>query len=381
MTKPFNSFYYDIEVITPVHVGGAKENDYIIGQDYFYEDGKYCFVDKTAIQRSLTNLEIASYSNALIGGNFLGAAQILKNKSKINQNYIIHTSSCSVKPQSYDVIKRHIGDGMGNLYIPGSSVKGAIAGVIGTYLMRMTNQNEFRPSDVFGNINNNLMRYVQVGDMIFNCYGEVTPIKVFSGDINGNYNTQGTFSGEGKWKDQSRGGHNTKFNENNFVTLQEALIEGSTSKIRINWADGIIITISNINQQSLARNVQHFENFSGNNLLSLIHAHTNRFLEQEIEYFQKFTNEYFYDAVDHLNDLKSQNKPNAPLLRIGSGSGFHAITGNWKFNNHVTTGQVFDINRNPINAINYKTRKVSFFVDDEDYLRFQLPGFIKLTPQ
>jgi hypothetical protein len=64
---------------------------------------------------------------------------------------------------------------------------------------------------------------------------------------------------------------------------------------------------------------------------------------------------------------------------LGSGSGFHAITGNWKYRDHTMTEQAEGRQRNLINAIKYKTRKVSFYDDNSgNHQILTLPGFVKI---
>ncbi len=374
LKSPFISFNYHAEAVTPIHIGASKENDYAAGQDYFYESGIYYFILKRRLYKTLTNQQVAQYANALANNNTRDAERVLSQAADKDPDLVYHSSECPFEPQPS--IKKHIADGMGNLIIPGSSLKGAIRSIIGKYLMQETRQNRFDERELFGTINNNLMRYLQVGDIGFTQKGEVTPFKIFSGDVQGVYKRE--FEGIGMWKHQRNGGHNTAFNSSGFVTHAETLIEGASSMVRLNWADEIFKAVPDALKHTIAR---FYDYYKDNNWLEIAQSHTREYLEQEIAFFERFPNDDFDYAIDILKDLVEQNNaPNTALIRLGAGSGFHAITGNWKYRNHVDTEQAIDRGRQPMNAIQYKTRKVGFYnVDNETYKQF--PGYLKLTYQ
>lgn len=373
MNKPFKSFQYDIEVITPLHIGAAKESEYILGQDYFFEDGCYHFVDTRKIMKELTAQQLEMYTTSLLNFNDDTSSKILSEVADKNESVIIYSSYCPFKPIQQS-IKKHISDGMGNLIIPGSSLKGAISGIIGKQLMKLTGQNTFDSNILFGRIQNSLMRYLQVGDATFNVYGEVTLQKIFSADLIDRYNNRGN-QGAGMWKHERRGGHGEQFNTKGFVTAAEMLIEESVSECRINWADGLLEIIPN---NLLHQNMRFFELFSKENMLKIIRDHTEEYLKQEIHFFTSFPNEDFDDVIEILNNLIHVNKTEcSALIRLGAGSGYHAITGNWRFSDHTSTFQAEDRN-GFVNAINYKTRKVAFYRQNDE-IKLSFPGFIKLT--
>jgi CRISPR/Cas system CSM-associated protein Csm5 (group 7 of RAMP superfamily) len=372
MKAPFTSFNYTVEVITPIHIGAAKENDYALGQDYYYDNGTYYFLNKRQLFKNFSNQQVVAYSNALAQNNVPQAERIIKEAANLNPKIIYHESYCPFPKQ--ETIKKHISDGMGNLLIPGSSLKGALSGIIGKFLMQKNHQAAFNSRALFGDINNNLMRYLQVGDITFIEKGEITPIKTFSGDIVGEYKKN--YDGIGQWKHRKNGGHNEKFNDVGFVSHIEMLIEGAKSTLRLNWADQLFSFVPVPMKHS---NAQFFKEYAENYWLNIAKAHTNEYLKQEIGFFEKFTNSDFSEGVSLLENLLQQNnEPNSTLIRIGYGGGFHSITGNWQYGDHVFSMPQAEERRQKINAIKYKTRKVAFYdVEDETILQF--PGFLKIS--
>lgn len=375
MNQPFNSFHYDLEVVTPVHIGAAKENDYIFGQDYFFEDGYYCFVDKRKLMKQMSSQDLDAFTKTLLDSNGQQSANIIKSIANRNKETVIYRSYCPSR-HVQESIRKHISDGFGNLIIPGSSLKGAISGIIGKFLMSRTNTLQFNSTVILGGINNSIMRFLQVGDATFRQYGEVTLQKIYSADLVQAYSMYGN-TGDGMWKHDRIGGHGLQFNESGFVTAAEMLIEQSNSEVRINWADGLLSIIPG---HSRHQSLNYFNEFSKENLLEIIRKHTKEYLEQEMKFFENFPNDDFPDVIDILENIKIQNQEeNSAIIRLGSGSGFHAITGNWKYRDHTMTEQAEGRQRNLINAIKYKTRKVSFYDDNSgNPPMLTLPGFVKI---
>jgi CRISPR/Cas system CSM-associated protein Csm5 (group 7 of RAMP superfamily) len=293
-------------------------------------------------------------------------------------------------------IRRHYSTALGKLVIPGSSIKGAIRSVIGKYIIQETNNRprESRDFDaIFGTISNNLMHFLQVSDVEFDRTSSITPFKTFSGDIKNsiretNYGLE--YEGKGMWKFQSGQGertHDSDFSEDGFVFLYETCSTGTKGKLRLNWAKGLDeITPSN----KKPNNYRYYDAVFGNNWMGLAKLQLEKYLEQEIYFFKKFPNENFPNAIELLEEIQAMNnEPDTVMLRLGMGSGYHAITGNWRFHDHTQTGQAERRNRDTrqfekINAIKYKTRKISFIdnsTEEDSSLWLDLPGFVKIMVQ
>jgi hypothetical protein len=155
--------------------------------------------------------------------------------------------------------------------------------------------------------------------------------------------------------------------------------------MRLSIADGLGAIIAEHNKSALP---SRYDSIIQKNpidfLFSIINAHTQAHLKREIEFFKTYHQADDTDLI--LADLKKMhdmittyNDNKTCILRMASGSGFHGITGDWRFKDHSTT-----INK-PDNAAlkpkdlergksgpRYKSRKL---VDTTD---FQAMGFLQL---
>ena len=374
---PFTGNYYQLQIVTPVYIGGAKENDYVRGQDYFIENNSYIFIYKRALQKSLTVKEIGEYSQALIKNDVDKADLILKDKCSKDSSLMMSTCSCFDVP--LNEIRAHIADANGNIYLPSSSLKGALRSILGVDLMRKTNQTSFEnPANVFGNINNNFMRLIQLTDVTFErLKPNVIPSKILSGDIVGEYSAS-NYTGKGMWKNERIGGHNSEFKTSGFTTAYETIPIGSKGILRINFGDELLKFLS-IQGITDIKNSKYLNEYSNNQWMSLAREHTSNFISKEKRFFRKFPNEDFSQAIAMWEDLEKHNQEtNSVLLRIGSGTGYHGITGDWRYSDHTKTEQATKRSKEGLvnlDAITQKTRKVHFKSKDDMFF----PGFVKLT--
>lgn len=86
MTGVFTPHYYKLDVLSPVFIGGKKEDDYILGQDFFIDNHQFHFVYKRAFEKSLTPEDISKYTSAIIKNNTNEAASILYETVRKIQN-------------------------------------------------------------------------------------------------------------------------------------------------------------------------------------------------------------------------------------------------------------------------------------------------------
>ena len=374
----YSSYHYTLEVLSPVFIGGVKENDYTLGEDYFYKDGNYSFFKKKEVLKLFTNLQFNNYTIALASADLQSAAKIVSEVCLKHSEMVYKKLYCPFDLQ--DSIRKHVSSGLGQIYIPGSSIKGALRSIIGKLLMNETHQKELSDK-LFGSINNNFMRLLQVSDVEMNPEGGIYPFKTYSGDVEGALNSVGNqleYYGMGMWKHAKNGGHGVDFNERGFVTFFECLPPGSSGMLRLNWADDLQKLIHSVG--SAVHNQPYLKKLEGHKWMEVARKEMNVFIDREINFYDKFYNKSFDDVFRLLDELRNENNsPNAVVLRIGQGSGFHAITGNWHYSDHTQTQQAKDRNGNFIKAVKYKTRKMVFHERDKEELEFFLPGFIKIT--
>jgi len=102
-------------------------------------------------------------------------------------------------------------------------------------------------------------------------------------------------------------------------------------------------------------------------------AFMKAYIEKELDFFGRFRFEGQEQVIDHLEQVKSKltgSDGNSTIIRLGWGMGFHAITGDWHYEDHLPL-------KAPVNGRTwYKTRRI-FFKEGRPFV-FYLPGFIRL---
>jgi hypothetical protein len=97
------------------------------------------------------------------------------------------------------------------------------------------------------------------------------------------------------------------------------------------------------------------------------------YLLAEFIYFNQFDGAEHHgdvlESIEHLREIHSSLGEDEILLRLGWGSGFHSITGNWKFPD--------DHKQSVMDSMKYKSRKIAFW-NSADKLHFAPMGFVIL---
>ena len=348
-----------LETLSPLHIGMSSDKDYLQGFDYLYDSstGEINFLEIDKIFSELDKREIELVSSFLANRENFKFKEFLNKKDFLRPPFIDFRKSQKIKISGDGTIKRFHLNGLGKLILPGSSVKGSIRSI---FLNTLQKGKFFNEKDIFGRIDQNLMRFLQVSDADFT-QTKIYPFKVFSADGKPD-------DGVGKWKNHRKGKHVEYFDEFEFISYYECLLPQSTSKIQINIGNDLP---DNLNDYAI-QNISNFQFLKKIDLVNLIKDYTNQYLKKELEYFTKFPNEdldYIKDQFDLI--LNENNKENSCVFRIGANSGYHNITGDWQYNSHVFWEEKF-------HQIKAKTRKLAFQADEE-HLDFFLPGFIKMT--
>jgi CRISPR/Cas system CSM-associated protein Csm5 (group 7 of RAMP superfamily) len=367
----------ELEVITPVHVGMGMEKKLIRGLDFIYRDEEYHVLTPDRILGTLDRKEIEMISNYLAAGNYTAFSSFVEKHTdllKTGTRYSWH-SSFGNAPE----IRPLYSDGAGKHFLPGSAIKGVLRGILLTKLLQ-DKGGEMNDTELMGRIENNLMRYLQVTDCYVDQTPGIYPVKVFSADLNGREKI-------GKWKDKNRNGHEVIFNSDKFVTYYEMLPDGENSHktrghFRINWGGNDFIRKHN--HEKVPNLGKVFEHPSGiQHLFEAARENTKKHLEREIKYFENYQNrkldESFFDELNWLWEQNEEQSGTSCIIRVGANVGWHSITGNWKFRDHI---EAVEKNRGKIvGGIEkaYKTRKLGFDHNGEDDYRFFLPGFVKLS--
>lgn len=381
------TYKLQLETLSPIHIGAGQEKYWQKGLDYYYKGRKVYILNQKKILLSLSPQERSNF-NAKVstgkGGEFLNL--FFSNKDPHDFSDFVYESS--IAPQ--DDIRTHIRNGMGQPYIPGSSLKGAIRSAIFNHILkkermslkkyddreggeRFKKPNELE-KDVFGDITNNLMHFIQVSDIIIpQEYLCVQHAKTFN-----LYNDKGDW--QGGWKHALRGDTNSEFKRTGFVFSYECIgpeVEISTP-LTVSFDTDLLKlkSLKNSNPKFVSL-FQYDDPIS--KLFDLLNKHTVAYLKQEMEFFNNYPDSseggkaivgFLQFILNELEDLKS-----GCIFRFGHGIGFHSITGDWKFDDHLST-----INKPDIGGKRYKSRKTIFDVDEDGTL-FDLFGFVKLKLQ
>lgn len=358
-----------IEVLTPTHIGMGQEKNYLRGLDFMIwpnpnDEGKTLYIlrpDKIIAKVAQSPQDLQTLTTKLSSGNYRDIEQLLNRLKVLTTNNIVRVELAY--DDSMTEIKRQFSNGLGQYLIPGSSLKGAIRSVVYKTL-KQREPNAQYDDQLFGKIDTNLMNLLTVSDVVLPADSvKVYRTKVFSADGRPQ-------NGEGQWKHERRGGHSEDFDTRGFVSYYEGIKARTQSTMRIG------LRTQPIPQSRLSRipNRELLYQQSPGGLINLIKAHTRQYLEREAEYYRHYPNSDLGQiAQQKIAYLSQQNEtPNACVLRVGANVGFHAITGDWQQNNHISPW--IDAK----NQLKAKTRKFAF-TKRGDGFDFHPMGFIKLS--
>ncbi len=413
---------YKIKILTPTHIGSENE-PLKEGFDYFSENGKTHFINWTEVFKDdRLSFEV---EKEIISG-FL--PDILKKK-------LISNKLTTVKPDLSlkGDVREHITNRFtGTPIIPGSSIKGAIRSVLLNWLMEKTGEkqnarkkfkNKKQESSLqrkfFGvsSDGSDFMRFFQVSDVEFETEPDYIASKVLSLYRNS----------VSKWKHGRRPkDKDEKFKTDGFTTNYQIIPLNSTSeKIKISWDKerfsnfikddkGEFLKnlqfeiqrkekklekiknshspnrrkINNIEREindlkSLYNAYQSMKEFSISKLFQIINDYTIAYADKEMDFHKT------YNQAEHSDKLisawqkikkiaqQAQEAGNKyAILRLGQGSGFHSITGDWHFDDHLikrTNGRYDEKNEKKIP----KTRKWAFRMNGKDPEFFPM-GFVAI---
>jgi len=392
-----NSNFY-LKVITPVHVGAGKEKCWYPGSDYFYDKDKKVVrvIDQEKLGNLLNEKEILNFANAIENRKIDDFFLYLKNTRKLPFNDFSKEYFMPFRPENE--IKTMIRTGLGVPYIPGSSIKGSIRSALfgwaynsnqdlrdeiensrREYIRNVNKLGNKIDECLFGGINNNLMRLLQVTDVIFK------DTMLHNSKI---FNLQGQPHGDewyGGWKHRGYDGTDDDFKVNGFTSTYETLIINEWASIRIVVNEMVYDLFDKFPKAQKPLNLHILKQKEPYNaLFDMINYSTRRYIEKEIEFFENYTAEKSDLIIEELEFCKNQvpDDNNSCLLKMGAGTGFHAITGNWQYNDFINTG-IHERGRNS-GKKKYKSRKISFtnYEGDEGTETLFFPmGFVKIYNQ
>jgi len=378
-----NSKFLTIEVVTPVHVGGASEKRWIRHIDYFFRDRLIRVIDQQALfnrlvdipaNNHLTGLDI--YSDYLLSGKSEKIETYLNKENIALEDISIQTFEYGDKEPEANEIRPVIRNGTGGAYIPGSSIKGAIRSVLFSYLHRTTGKKGYSDElekTLLGNFDTSIMRYLHPGDATFSPGNtELVDVMLFNLKKRGD-----------TWESilDDRPG---------FPLCAETFCPKATTTFRLDIASGLTSQYKKIEQtQSRPLLPTYWSDLFPEDqnpfvrLFELINKHSRAHLQRELKFFKKFNQAKHTNLViDSIEKglLPETESTNSCLLRLSFGSGFHSITGDYRFEDHTSSvfypdekNLTYSPKTRQREPARYKSRRLADNLD-----MFAPMGFVKL---
>lgn len=364
----------EMEIISPLHIGCGNENNWLKGIDFVKEGKKI---------RKLKLKQLTS----LIGSDQLSSIFINRNENKLKSTLAglgnrideVTENLFYFDFEPSDEIKAHIKDGLNNKpYVPGSSIKGALRSILFNHLKADTAVKE---QDVFGNTKDGdeFMRFIKISDASFK-KTSLMQAKIFNlRNENNNW--------LGSWKHERQGGNNSSFRPTGFHTTFEVIPPQEIAKVQFMIADTAydMFPFNGYYAQNskLQKNLKEKDKIIHHNiayLFDIINQHTRSYIQKEINFFEKFDQaDYGGEILDYLNYLieLTEESQTSCLMHMASGSGFHSMTGDWRFKDHLNSLYKPDVNHKGRQTF-YKSRRIAF-MEYADGWDFNPMGFVLFT--
>jgi hypothetical protein len=391
-----HTYHLYVRTCTPLHIGGEQEKNLTNGFDYFEQKRQNASTDiwKIDEHKVIEKIGIDAYVNALEKGK-IGFQEALRQRGLTA--YADYCAKIGQIEGSGMELRTMIAEGKtGFPYLPGTSLKGALRSA----LFKASGGGVSNPSDrdVFGEFANSAMRFLQVGDVYFNHPGHLFNSRVYNGVFDPVSNRW-----EGSWKYELKSGSNEfDFQDDGFATILQAVPPGQLGKLRLGihaaslkrYQEMAIQERQQIERGQKREPKQPLRRVPGraaeliaaksplSEFLRMIFLYTKNYLEREIAFFSELRGAKSDLIIQQLRYLQKQNAEKSPLLRIGYGSGYHSVTGDYRVDDHVSTlDRPLELKgrKGKIMEKRVKSRRLAFDFDEEqDEYRFWPLGFVQL---
>lgn len=363
----------NIQTLTPTHVGSGREIQNGFEYVYFPQEQKIAVLDPEKILRHIGKENLHLWVSCIEKGErLIEKLPQLRDKTStdVAERNILAQQECS-KP-----IREQLRSGNNHALLPGSSLKGALRTIVfgetvtenpklakeKRNLGMVDKRGGFRWSDallqktLFGqDPNHDIFRLLQVGDAYF------STTEVFKTQI---VNKKGkdwvVDRGEGK-----------QISPEAWV---EALPPGSEATAEIRFND------------MLKSQADKFKTFNSNApklklpaLFELANTFTKRLVGDELEYWTTKADppqgfEEYIPQLERLLEMVKNATENECILRLGWGSGFRSMTGDWQ-------GEMYDDDYdNLVNSLRSRKYEGLMFPKTVRFSGAGIPmGFLKLT--
>lgn len=375
-----------IEVLTPTHVGSGQV--WYKDIDYMVDDKIIHLINKDELYRLLYNEAGANKNSA-----FDEYCDILSRRQMDNamEKFILDKfdikeiayNSKDEKAKFFDAychrlpageIREFIRTGQGQIYLPGSSIKGAIRSALYWLLFQGSGK---RGQDVergteaslLGTFHQAFTRYLLPSDVEMSAT-EVSNIYLF--------NLIKTGTG---WASTYKNGTNRPF------ISAETLKIGAQGQFSFAVAQGFAKKVLDLNKNIVMPSTNTYLIKKENPIQSIfntINEYTYSHINKEIDFFKKYPQADGSEQIIHeLEKLRylAANNDNSCILRLSYGAGFHGITGDYRFTSHLETIEkpdgknlVYSQRDRTRMPARYKSRRIV-----ENAMGYFPMGFIKIS--
>lgn len=354
----------ELEVITPLSVGAGNDNEWVKGLDFVQKDNKVYILDMHKVAAAGVDVEVLT--QLFLKSDHEGISQLLGNKIDELSRYIFalpaktdNNIKTFLRTQFFD-----------KPVVAGSSIKGSVRSALFNYLRTNEDKNE----EVFGTMKDgtDFMRFVRIGDV------EMPSTVLVNTKI---FNLRGQGSEwQGGWKHRGTDREGNSHTDGHYIpvgfnTLYECVAPGKKGLGNISLAANAFSLLEKYGQgkKSYASKKQSLLNEPISSLFRIINDVTRGYLEKERAFFEKYSAERSDEVLDNIDELLSMipADDSCCLLKMSAGVGFHAITGDWQFEDYDKT-KFWTEGRNA-GKKKYKSRKIA-----EYNKRLQLMGFVRL---
>jgi hypothetical protein len=346
---------YDIQLtmLAPVHIGASAEQNWQRAADFVHTDAKIYVLDQQKVWFDLDKRQQQQYVDWLGNGKFDEVERLIVDYLDL-ESVSTHIFDYDGKLNSRE-IKTLIRNGLGETYIPGSSIKGAIASALFHYLYNGVNPTYFNDQtakELLGTFDRALGRYLRPSDSSA-IETEINDVELYN-----LYRKGVNWSGEFK---------------QGFIILLETFKTNCTGSMRLSLAADIAEFVRK--QSGKTGLPTYYDNVFGENplknLFKIINDYTRTHIEREIKYLETYNDQEDIDSVlgqlDALLLDLGDIKEHSCILRLAFGSGFHGITGDWRFKDHTSTiaqgddkNMIYNRTTRNKEAARYKSRRLVF---------------------
>lgn len=356
-----------IKILSPVHIGAAAEKNWQRGADFVHTNGQIYILNQQKVWESLDDKQRNRYIDFLGTGNLRDVEKLLVDNIDL-KDVATTVFDYGGKLQSRE-IKTSMRDGNGHAYIPGSSIKGAIASALFHHLQQNKQKdfaNEPTVKDLLGTFDRALGRYIRPYDS--------TPIETEVNDVD-LYNL---YKHGKNWRGDFK---------NDFRIVLETFKTDTEGEMRLSLATDLAEFMTKRKPDGTLLPSYFNETLGGNaveTLFNIINIYTHTHAKLEHAYFTQYNDQREINLVlEQLEEImaETENPLNVRscILRLSFGSGFYGITGDWRFKDHLETIETPD-KRNLIynrdtrqkEPARYKSRRLVFPYNG-------LMGFVRLS--